>query len=148
MYRINLQKLCYETDRVFTFLEEFSFLTRGNNYVYVWTSLVRRNGHPYCNCAVARVFSLLFLVWRDYDSYFYKWSLKCLKIRYIVNNPRVMPGVFFLCSVGVYSLHWRSGKAFGTRYAMSCKHPTPPPPQSSYRNKVTPWNLNNITSVE
>lgn len=135
MYRINLQKLCYETDRVFTFLEEFSFLTRGNNYVYVWTSLVRRNGHPSCNCAVARVFSLLFLVWRDYDSYFYKWSLKCLKIRYIVNNPRVMPGVFFLCSVGVYSLHWRSGKAFGTwtfcsvmQCPVSIKHPTPPPP--------------------
>lgn len=88
LYRINLQRLCHETNKVFTLREVFLYTCTGK--LDVWT-FNGETDHPSRNCVVAR-----FFVPRDYDSHFCKWSLKCLNIRYIISNRKVTSWFFFL----------------------------------------------------
>lgn len=73
-------------DKVFTLREVFLYTCTGK--LDVWT-FNGETDHPSRNCVVAR-----FFVPRDYDSYFCKWSLKCLNIRYIISNRKVTSWVF------------------------------------------------------
>lgn len=88
MYRINLQRLCHETNKVFTLREVFLYTCTGK--LDVWT-FNGETDHPSRNCVVAR----FFVPW-DYDSHFCKWSLKCLNIRYIISNRKVTSWFFFI----------------------------------------------------